>query len=156
MEIQINLPATHAVNRSEHEIEIDLNRINAETLAQLVLHGLTQKIGDAAAGKKGDEALAAMQKVMDQLYAGEWTMRRAGSAARSALEKMMITKARSVLKKHVDGYAAMTAVEKDDAIWELIQSLLPAQRDAIDAAARTQLEIDKEQAKALKELDLGL
>lgn len=156
MEIQINLPATHNVNRAEQNVTIDLTKLNAETIAQLVLHGLTQKIGDAAAGKKGDEALASMQKVMDQLLAGDWTARRGGGASRSALDRMMIAKARPALKSHVEGYKDLSAGEKDDAIWELIEALLPAQRDAIKLAAERQIARDKEEADMLGDLSINL
>jgi hypothetical protein len=156
MEIQINLPAMHDIARAGHNVQIDITKLRADTIAQLVLHGLTQKIGDAAAGKKGDDALAAMQQVMDQLIAGNWTVRKAGTAGRDALARMMIAKARPMLKKHVDGYAGMTAAEKDDAIWELIEGLLPAQRDAIERMAQAQLDQDAEAEKTLRGLDLGL
>lgn len=156
MEIQINLPASHDVNRAEQHVQIDLTKLNAETIGQLVLHGLTQKIGDAAAGKKGDEALAAMQKVMDQLIAGDWTARRSGGSSRDTLEKMMIAKARPSFKKHVDGYSGMTAGEKDDAIWELIDQLGEGHKNALIRAAEAQIKMDKEQADMMKGLDLDL
>ena len=153
MEIQINLPAMATVSRAGHDVEFDLTKLNAETIAQLVLHGLTQKVGDAAAGKAGDEALAAMQKVMDQLHEGSWTMRRSGGGSgRNALDRMMISKARGMLKSHVDGYKDMTTAERDDAIWELIEQLMPAQQDKLKVAAERQIAMDKE----LNNLDLDI
>lgn len=153
MEIQINLPAMTTISRASHDVEFDLTKLNAETIAQLVLHGLTQKVGDAAAGKSGDDALAAMQKVMDQLHEGSWTMRRSGGGSgRNALDRMMIAKARGMLKAHVDGYKDMTPAERDDAIWELIEQLLPAQQDKLKVAAERQIAMDKE----LNNLDLDI
>ena len=49
---------------------------------QLALHGLKQKIGDAAAKEAGAstaEKLAAMQQVLDSLKRGEWNARGAGA-----------------------------------------------------------------------------
>lgn len=37
--------------------------------------GLSHRIGDAAAGKKGKEAIEAMDKVWNGLVAGNWTVR---------------------------------------------------------------------------------
>ncbi len=37
--------------------------------------GMSSKLGDAAAGKKGEEAVAAINKVWDGLCAGNWTVR---------------------------------------------------------------------------------
>lgn len=37
--------------------------------------GLSHRIGDAAAGKKGTEAVEAMDKVWDGLVSGNWTVR---------------------------------------------------------------------------------
>lgn len=49
---------------------------------QLALHGLKQKVGDAAAKEAGAtaaEKLAAMQQVVDSLKRGEWNARGAGA-----------------------------------------------------------------------------
>lgn len=41
----------------------------------LLKHGFSQKIGDAAAGKEGKEAVESMQKVYDGLVKGDLTVR---------------------------------------------------------------------------------
>jgi len=38
-------------------------------------YGMSQKIGDAAAGKKGQESVDAMNKVWEGLLAGNWSVR---------------------------------------------------------------------------------
>lgn len=50
MKITINLPETFTINRSDVEVEVDMSTLPQGIVAQLVTHGLTQKVGDAAAG----------------------------------------------------------------------------------------------------------
>jgi len=45
---------------------------------KLLVHAINAKVGDAAAGEKGQEAYDAMQQVRDQLVNGTWTARTAG------------------------------------------------------------------------------
>lgn len=65
----------------------DLSKVSDEMLTQLALHGASQKGGDSYAGAKsatdGTEidpnewAKSECQRVIEQIYAGEWTVRRA-------------------------------------------------------------------------------
>lgn len=63
-------------------VEAGLDSLAPEMITQLALHGLSQKVGDAAAGfsKAGDYsgAFGAMQQVVDNLYAGQWSTRGQG------------------------------------------------------------------------------
>lgn len=52
--------------------------LTSEIVARLVVHGITQKVGDAAAGKSGAEARAAMDGVAEALIAGDWGKSRGG------------------------------------------------------------------------------
>jgi hypothetical protein len=80
---------THTFTRAGYDMTIDAGALAPDIVTELVYHGLTQKIGDAAAGKKGGEAKAAMQKVIDALLAGDWGVRRTGGgkAGATPLEK---------------------------------------------------------------------
>ena len=49
-----------------------------EIREKLIVHAINAKIGDAAAGEKGQEAYDAMRQVYDQLVNGTWTARTAG------------------------------------------------------------------------------
>ena len=64
------------------KVEADMAELPATMVTQLALHGLSQKVGDAAAGfsKAGDYsgAFGAMQQVVDNLYAGQWSTRGQG------------------------------------------------------------------------------
>lgn len=63
-------------------VEASLDQLSPEMLKQLALHGLSQKVGDASAGfsKSGDYsgAFGAMQQVVDNLYADQWSTRGQG------------------------------------------------------------------------------
>lgn len=64
------------------KVEADLAAMSSGIVNQLALHGLSQKGGDAAAGfsKAGDYsgAFGAMQQVVDNLVAGQWSTRGQG------------------------------------------------------------------------------
>lgn len=61
-------------------VEVDMDKLSKDIAARLAVHGLVQKVADAAsASKTYDEALASMQKAVDALMAGEWSSRVAGS-----------------------------------------------------------------------------
>lgn len=58
---------------------IDVGKLSAEIVAKLAMHGLQQKIADAAAGAKTvDEADASMNKAIEALLAGDWSSRGSG------------------------------------------------------------------------------
>lgn len=79
----------HTINRAGVSIEIDIDAISPDIIAKLIRHGMTQKIGDAAAGAKkiADEtgvsvetvAESLMGKVRDALLAGDWGASRESS-----------------------------------------------------------------------------
>ena len=70
-------------------VVFDLSKVSDEMLTQLALHGASQKGGDSYAGAKAatdgtdidpnEWAKSECQRVIDQIYAGEWSVRRAGS-----------------------------------------------------------------------------
>jgi len=67
------------VEGTVQEAELDLNSLSDETKERLEDHGALAKIGDSAAGKDGEEALAAIVRVIDMLKEGKWTSRKRGS-----------------------------------------------------------------------------
>lgn len=57
----------------------DLTKLTTDIVQRLAIHGLQQKIADAAAGAtNADEATAAMNKAIDAVIAGDWTSRTSG------------------------------------------------------------------------------
>ncbi len=62
------------------EQAIDLAAIPASIVLDLALHGLKQKVADAASGATTEqEALGAMGKAVDAILAGEWSSRGTGT-----------------------------------------------------------------------------
>lgn len=56
-------------------LKFDADKFPEAIQKNLVVYGLSQKIGDAAAGKEGKEAVESMQKVADGLMNGDWSTR---------------------------------------------------------------------------------
>jgi hypothetical protein len=84
--IKIELPSSHVVTKGPRDkswsasVTADVSALSPEIVARLAIHGLHQKIADAAAGATNEaEAVAAMQKAVDAVVAGEWTSRVAGA-----------------------------------------------------------------------------
>jgi len=53
----------------------DAGKLPAAIQANLMPYGLSQKLGDAAAGRKGKDAVDAINKVWEGLSKGDWTTR---------------------------------------------------------------------------------
>lgn len=56
-------------------ISIDADTLSEDIQSRSMMHGLNQKIGDAAAGKTGVEAFKAMTVVAEGIAAGNWAVR---------------------------------------------------------------------------------
>ena len=91
-------------------LSCDSNKIPEETRKQLMLHGISQKVGDSFAGVKGNyaEGMQNAQDTIDQLYAGVWKAAREDDA-RPRLAELAEAIARI---KQVPLEAATAAVEK--------------------------------------------
>lgn len=91
------------------KLEFDLEKVNGETQRRLALHGASQKIGDSFAGVKGNFAtgIGNAEKVISQLYAGEWEGEREGGGPRLAELSAAIARI-----KNVPVEKAAAAVEK--------------------------------------------
>ncbi len=64
----------------KYEMTLDLSKVPSALVTDLLLHGLKQKVADAASGAKTEaEAEAAMGKAWDAIVAGDWSSRVAGS-----------------------------------------------------------------------------
>jgi hypothetical protein len=56
-------------------LTFDAGSLPAAIQANLMPYGLSQKLGDAAAGKEGQEAVDAINKVWEGLSKGDWSVR---------------------------------------------------------------------------------
>lgn len=156
----------HTVNRAGVSIEIDIAKLSPEIIANLIRHGLTQKIGDAAAASaklaaesnlpQSDVALSLMSKVRDALLAGDWGVTRAaiGVSVETQVQRIVTRKAlKGKWGAKSPQWAAFTGATADeqnarlDAIWEKNGEKL---RGAFDAemkrraikASKVEVEID--------------
>lgn len=89
MNIKIELPASFTVMSRGVACEVSIGDLSADIIARLALHGLHQKVADAASNAKAiaDEAKAPVADVTanlmagarDGLVAGTWTQRTSGA-----------------------------------------------------------------------------
>lgn len=153
METKINLPATHEVSSRGKTVTVDLAKLSPDMIAKLALHGLTQKVADAAAGAKkaagedADDATIAdtgwnlMDAVAKRLEAGDWGAERGGGATADPLDKWRLAVMRDIMKTPKG--AALKA--KHDAIDSADQK---ARRELLLAiAAKNAAIVDKEAEK---------
>ena len=87
----IELPAEISFTRAGHTVRVDTAALPDSIVAKLVAHGLAQKIGDAAAGKQGKDALATMDAVQQMLQGGDWGRERGTGTGRNKVESLMWT-----------------------------------------------------------------
>ena len=71
-------------------LKFDLTKLSDTVQNFLIKHGASQKIGDAAAGREGEEAIEAMGKVWDALLKGDVTVRL--PAAEKITKKSLVDK----------------------------------------------------------------
>lgn len=125
--VTINLPEHVTFTRGGHEMSLSLDNIEPHIIAELVAHGLTQKVGDAAAGKSGDDALNAMQAVYDALQRGEWGRKRAAGTAGLTQEQLDVIAVADDLitakqwKAAIADWSTMSTPERRAAKWEVLE-----------------------------------
>jgi hypothetical protein len=56
-------------------IKVDFAKLPENIKANLGPYGLSQKLGDAAAGKEGQEAVDSIMRIKEGLEKGDWTVR---------------------------------------------------------------------------------
>jgi hypothetical protein len=122
----------------------DLSSMNDDIKQQLMLHGLSQKIGDAAAGFSKDRdfhgAFGAMQQVVDNLENGLWASRIGSSTSDLAsvladLQGITVEQAAGAIGKMTEEQLA--AVKKHPAVKKAIAELQAARLNAQVAGAES-------------------
>ena len=161
MEIKIEIPETLEFTRAGVDVKVNLADLNADILGQLVLHGLVQKVGDAAAGaKKAIEgtsmtqeawAESAMGKVVDALYKGDWGSVR--GVGLTSLDLEMI----GLVRKTVAGIDKAKYKDGDETLRrvmcrEYLETLNVKQLDTIITMAQQRVDQKAADAKAANEL----
>lgn len=139
------------------KLEFDLEKVNGETQRRLALHGASQKIGDSFAGVKGDfgQGIGNAQKVIDQLYAGEWEGEREGGGPRLAELSAAIARIKNVPLEKAAAAVEKASKEQRDG-WRSNPQVkaMVAQIRAEKAAAQLQQAQDNKQSTELT-VDLG-
>lgn len=134
-------------------LTLDVSTLDAEVQTNLMLHGALQKIGDSYAGAAGDYefAVAAAQKVIQNLQDGVWKAAREGGESKPRVTEL------------AEAVARIKGMELAQAV-EVVSSLDDEQRKALRGkdkvkAVIAQIRYEKAQAKAESatgEDDLGL
>lgn len=118
------------------EVSGCLNDFPQEIVHQLALHGLSQKVGDAAASKdiQGETALAVMQTVVDNLREGKWgKVRTAGTSKDAALYVEAVARLRKITVAEAAGLIdgldedQVKALRKVSAVQDMV-ALIKAER----------------------------
>jgi len=138
---ELNLPAHFDVNAGGATVTIDIGALSPGMIEQLVLHGLRQKVADAAAGAKKvseaedetrsklDIAFDLMSKVKQNLESGTWGATRGEGGAGDGLtdlQRMIVEVATGLIKAadwkaKIEGWAGMTTAERRAAKWTILQ-----------------------------------
>jgi hypothetical protein len=96
----------------------DLGGLSTEIVQRLVMHGLQQKVADAASGATSQaEAAASMDKAITAILAGEWTSRVAGAGVdEETTVRRMIAKAavKASWGAKSEKWAAFTGLSDDE------------------------------------------
>lgn len=148
MTLSITLPASITVTTRGVSVDVPVDKLSADLVAKLALHGLVQKISDAAAGALraalpkvledatldqakawGKENAAAvdatakglMQKAVDAIAAGTWSTRAAGTGNSKADELTTIMRdiMRAQVKANPKALARYAGIDKKDAVKKL-------------------------------------
>jgi hypothetical protein len=141
------------------ELVLDVSALSADIRDYAAYHGLKQKVADAAAMPKSDNAtpamkLAAMQQVADQLANGDWSVRGNGDGEgkapagirfnayalfveRTAASRGISAPSRDVIRARWDGWdkKQQIAVAAQPDIAAIINELRAAKSPAINADA---------------------
>lgn len=163
----IELPETFDIASRGKSVTADLTKFSPEIIANLALHGLRQKVADAAASAtkaaEGTDMDAAsmgkimMQKVVDALTAGEWTQRVAGDGA-SAETRMRRTVLGEMIRKTEAGKAAWKANEenRDQFLDKVFDKQSEAKQAAIMELVAERIAEAQRKADQAKELAQGI
>lgn len=153
--ITIGLENEIEFKRAGVVFRVDTSTIPAEMLTELVYHGLTQKIGDAAAGVKddADAALAKMNAVYESLQSGQWGRERSVSTGPAWLPYAL-----AIIRGKLGeaNKAAYTAIPSDDQkartafLQGLFDGLTDEQRGAVQTVAEDALAADRAKKAAAR------
>lgn len=149
--LMIEIADVIAFRRGGEVMNVTTTGLSSEIVAQLVAHGLTQKVGDAAAGKSGKDARDAMQAVIDTLNAGDWGRTRGGGSGEEPWMRYMRRLLRERMGEETKAeYKELAPEDRDEFLNGKFAALPDETRAKVEAAAKRAMEIDLEAKKAAK------
>ena len=141
-------------------VTVTLDAIGKNVRKACAWHGLSQKLGDAYAGKSGDEALENVQAVLERLQADDWVKAResAGPRISQLVEAVVavLTKAGKKIDDAARSKIAELLKDKSARATALADPNVKAAYSAIQAAAAaTRAEAAAAKAKAAPASDIS-
>lgn len=177
----IELIDSHVVSSRNVNVAIDISKLSPEIVAKLVLHGLTQKVGDSAASALKDagfsgtafkdlteaeqatvatKAREAMEATRDQIMAGEWTTRVAGGASVDPLTARIRKLFGAVLRAEAKAVWAeikdLEYAERGEELDKLFATQDDDYREAMEAAAKAELAAEAKTKAGVSKLQLKI
>jgi hypothetical protein len=169
---EFELPTEYevSVQKGAATAKVNVDKLSHEVIGKLVLHGLRQKIADAAAGaKKASEAddetrtvaeIASdlMAKVVTNLETGNWGVERSGGVTADPLDKYRIEIMREVMRVNPKVKKAYDAIDSDDqtARREFLLKIAAKNAGTVDPEAERRMEVARAAKKAAAGLDLDI
>lgn len=103
------------VTYGDQSLVLTLSELSPEVLHMAALHGLSQKIGDAASGyaKSGIDPLAAMGAVIDQLREGNWNKPSLGGSGTAQANLLAEALSRAMDKPVADCIKAIDGLDDE-------------------------------------------
>lgn len=170
MKITIELPALLAITSREQSVNLAVDKLSADIIARAVLHGLTQKVADAAAGAKRlaeesenmtveEATVSLMQGVVDTLEGGSWGRERGAASGLSERDRM----ARSIVGDWFRTTYAKGTPERDkyndaDSVgrYAIIDKIWADNADAFGPAVDEALEAEKRKRAGLAKIAVSI
>lgn len=159
MEMNVKMPATHEVSSRGKTVTVDLAKMDEAMIVKLALHGLTQKVADAAAGAKkaagegADEELIAetgwqlMDAVARRLESGDWGAERGSGGSADPLDKWRLAVMRDIMKtpNGAELKKKYDAISSDDqkARKELLLDVAAKNAEIVDKEAKKRRDASK-------------
>lgn len=135
------------------EVVADLSTMPEDIRQRLMIHGLSQKVGDSTSGMSKDrrfgDALVALQETIETLVSGQWSAGREGGSsdlveALALVKKLPVEDVRVAVKRMDE--ATLKAVKSHPAVKAAIAKMVAAR--AVQAAKAAHVDI--------ADLDIGI
>jgi hypothetical protein len=177
----IVLPESYGVVSRDTGVTVDVTKLSPEIIARLALHGLSQKIGDSAAGaldaagfkglkfkdlnddqkaKVTEHAKASMVDTVEALVKGEWTERTAAESVDPIVARIRVLFGAMLREDAKDVYAKsikpLEGAERGKALDELFAGQDDDFRTAMTAEAKKQLADEAKAKERTKKLTIKI